>query len=130
MKHIRIEYKFTDEPTPNRIEHPLLELLESLQTQGSIGLAAKHLKRSYRHVWGELKYWEMQLDANLVVWGKKGKPAVLTQEAIQYLKAVTQSQAELAAAIFKIKKEVVQNTRLIQKSKCIVMPRVSLNSVK
>ena len=95
MKYISIEYKFSDKPTNHRVEHPLIRLLESLQAQGSIGEAAKFLGRSYRHVWGELKFWEQQLDAHLVVWGQSGKSASLTDEAIQYLQAVSKSQDEL-----------------------------------
>lgn len=117
MKYISIEYKFSDKPTTNRIEHPLVALLESLHTQGSIGEAAKHLGRSYRHVWGELKFWEEKLNADLVVWGKSGKAATLTPEALQYLLAVSQSHQELEAQIVHIKKQVLKNTQLIQRGR-------------
>ena len=117
MRYIAIEYKYSDKPTGSQLGHPLVELLESLQSQGSIGEAAKHLGRSYRHVWGELKFWELQLDANLVVWGKSGKAAELTIEAKHYLKAMRQSQKELSAQILQIKKQVLKNTKLIAKSR-------------
>ncbi|MFM7004206.1 MAG: LysR family transcriptional regulator [Limnohabitans sp.] len=94
----------------------MVQLLESLQSQGSIGEAAKHLGRSYRYVWGELKFWEQQLNANLVVWGQSGRAAELTTEAKHYLKAMQKSQKELAAQITQIKKQVLKNTKLIQKS--------------
>ena len=116
MKYISIEYKFSDKPTNHRVEHPLIRLLESLQAQGSIGEAAKFLGRSYRHVWGELKFWEQQLDAHLVVWGQSGKSASLTDEAIQYLQAVSKSQDELEESILKIKNQILKNTKLIQNS--------------
>ena len=125
MKYIAIEYKFTDKPTGNELGHPLVELLESLNSQGSIGEAAKYLGRSYRHVWGELKFWENQLDANLVVWGKNGKAAVLTNEATHYLKAMSDSQKALETQILQIKKQVLKNTKLIQKSRAL--PRPNLN---
>jgi molybdate transport repressor ModE-like protein len=130
MKYITIEYKFSEKPTGNRIEHPLLLLLESLKTQGSIGGAAKYLNRSYRHVWGELKYWESQLDANLVVWGKNGKPAVLTQEAIQYLNVVSKTNKDLEDSILNIKKLVTKNTQLIQRSRQAANSKANPNSLK
>lgn len=117
MRYIAIEYRYSDKPTGSQLGHPLVELLESLQSQGSIGEAAKHLGRSYRHVWGELKFWELQLDANLVIWGKSGKAAELTIEAKHYLKAMRQSQKELSAQILQIKKQVLKNTKLIEKSR-------------
>jgi putative molybdopterin biosynthesis protein len=116
MKYVSIAYKFSEKPTAHKIEHPLVELLESLHTRGSIGAAAKHLGRSYRHVWGELKFWEKQFDAHLVVWGNKGKAAVLTPEAVQYLKAISQSQKALEVQILQIKKQVLKNTKIIHKT--------------
>jgi len=130
MKYISIEYRFSDKPTNNRIDHPLVQLLESLQAQGSIGEAAKCLGRSYRHVWGELKFWEQQLDAHLVVWGQSGKSAALTEEAIQYLKAVSKSQRELEDAIVKIKKEVLKNTKLIRNSNPPIICKSRSSSLK
>lgn len=116
MRYIAIEYKYSDKPTGSQLGHPLVQLLESLQSQGSIGEAAKHLGRSYRYVWGELKFWEQQLNANLVVWGQSGRATELTIEAKHYLKAMQKSQKELAAQITQIKKQVLKNTKLIQKS--------------
>ena len=116
MRYIAIEYKYSDKPTGSQLGHPLVQLLESLQSQGSIGEAAKHLGRSYRYVWGELKFWEQQLNANLVVWGQSGRAAELTTEAKHYLEAMQKSQKELAAQITQIKKQVLKNTKLIQKS--------------
>lgn len=130
MKYISIEYKFSDKPTPNRIEHPLVQLLESLHSQGSIGGAAKNLGLSYRHVWGELKSWEARLEANLVVWGQNGKAAVLTHEAVQYLNAVYKSQIELEPSISQIKEQVMKNTRIIRWSNHEVALKQTSNSWK
>ena len=55
MLHLSLEYKFAKEPTRHRLEHPLLDVLESVHQTGSIGRAAKQLGRSYRYVWSELK---------------------------------------------------------------------------
>ncbi len=115
--YLTIEYKFSKQPTRNRLGHPLLDLLDSLKDHGSIGEAAKHLGRSYRHVWGELKFWEGELNANLIVWGRSGKAAALTPEAIQYLEAMSLSQKRLAQDILNIKKQVLKNTQLIMRSK-------------
>jgi len=41
MVHLSIEYKFSAQPTRNRLEHPLLEVLESIHETGSIAQAAK-----------------------------------------------------------------------------------------
>jgi putative molybdopterin biosynthesis protein len=128
MRYIAIEYKYSDKPTGSELGHPLVELLESLQSQGSIGEAAKHLGRSYRHVWGELKFWEQQLDANLVVWGKSGKAAELTNEAKHYLKAMRNSQKVLAAQILQIKKQVSKNTKLIEKSRTVTSSGLAVSS--
>jgi putative molybdopterin biosynthesis protein len=125
MRYIAIEYKFSDKPTGSQLGHSLVELLEGLQSQGSIGDAAKYLGRSYRHVWGELKFWEQQLDANLVVWGKSGKAAELTVEAKHYLKAMQNSQKILATQILQIKKQVLKNTKLIEKSRTFTSSRLA-----
>ena len=130
MFHLSLEYKFSTEPTANRLEHPLLEILESVQETGSIGKAAKQLGRSYRHVWGELKFWALQLDANLVTGGKSGKAAKLTIEAKHYLKAMRQSQKELSAQILQIKKQVLKNTKLIEKSRTFTTSASAVGSLR
>ncbi len=113
MVYVSVEYKFSDKPTPNRVEHPLLALLESVHAKGSIAGAAAHLRRSYRYVWGELKYWEAELDANLVVWGRCRGGAELTAEALEFLRAMTKSQKELEKSILQIKKSMVSNALIL-----------------
>ena len=108
MLHLSIEYKFSKEPTRNRLEHPLLALLESVHTTGSIGKAAKQLGRSYRYVWGELKHWESELDTDLIVWGRTSKGADLTPHALQFLLAVSQTQVDLEQQVELIKNRVEQ----------------------
>ena len=103
MIHLSIEYKFSTTPTSNRLEHPLVSLLESVNETGSIGKAAKHLNLSYRHVWGELKHWETALNTNLIVWGKTSKGATLTTEAIRFLSEVSQTQLDLQQQVTEIK---------------------------
>ena len=117
MMHLSIEYKFTQEPTRHRLEHPLLSMLESVHQSNSIRQAAKDLGVSYRFIWGELKRWESELNTNLIVWGRTGKGATLTHEAKQFLLAVAQTHAELEPQIANIKHRVeacvsvLRNTR-------------------
>ena len=103
MFHLSLEYNFSNQPTNDRLGHPLLEALESVNATGSIGKAAKHLGRSYRHVWGELKHWESVLNTELIVWGRSGKGAKLTPQAIAFLLAVSKTQTDLAPQVAHIK---------------------------
>ncbi len=80
------------------LRNPLMDLLQAVREQGSIAGAAKSLNLSYRHVWGELKKWELRLQQNLIVW-EKGMPAELSEFASKLLWAERQAQARLAAPI-------------------------------
>ena len=117
MIHLSIEYKFSDKPTTNRLEHPLILLLESVNKTGSIGKAAKQLKLSYRHVWGELKHWETELNTNLIVWGKTSKGASLAPEAIRFLSEVNQSQLDLQQQVVQIKNRVEKCISVLKNSR-------------
>jgi molybdate transport repressor ModE-like protein len=115
--HLSIEYKFSGKPTNNRLEHPLVLLLESVNEAGSIGKAAKQLKRSYRQVWGELKHWECELNTNLIVWGKTGKGANLTPEAIRFLSDITQTLVDLQQQVAQIKNRVEKCVSVLKDSR-------------
>ena len=80
------------------LRNALMDLLQAVREQGSIAGAAKSLGMSYRHVWGELKKWEVRLNQNLIVW-EKGMPAELSEFASKLLWAERQAQARLAAPI-------------------------------
>lgn len=80
------------------LRNPLMDLLNAVREQGSIAAAARSLDLSYRHVWGELKKWEVRLNQNLIVW-EKGMPAELSEFASKLLWAERQAQARLAAPI-------------------------------
>lgn len=112
--YVSVEYKFSDQPTSNRIEHALLILLENLHVQGSIAATAKHLGRSYRYVWGELKYWEEQLGTQLVVWGRSSGGAVLTDQALEFLQAMTLAQKALEESVLAIKSSVLHNIMVLK----------------
>jgi putative molybdopterin biosynthesis protein len=80
------------------LRNALMDLLQAVREHGSIAAAAKSLGMSYRHVWGELKKWEVRLNQNLIVW-EKGMPAELSEFASKLLWAERQAQARLAAPI-------------------------------
>ena len=78
MHNIKIQYSWTKEPTPALEKTHLVTILKSIRECGSINAAAKDVGFSYRHVWGEVKNWEIELGKELVTWGK-GQPASLTE---------------------------------------------------
>ena len=82
-----------------------MDLLGAVHAAGSISGAARRLGCSYRHVWGELKRWETQLQAPLIVW-EKGQKARLTPFADKLLWAERQAQARLAPAISHLQAEL------------------------
>ncbi len=82
-----------------------MSLLQAVRASGSISSAAKTLGLSYRHVWGELKRWELALDQALIVW-EKGQAARLTEFADKLLWAELQAQARLAPQISALQAEL------------------------
>lgn len=89
------------------IRNPLIELLLAVRNAGSIAAAAKALRLSYRHVWGELKRWEEELGQALIVWDK-GQPARLTAFAERLLLAERLAQARLAPQIARLQADLEQ----------------------
>jgi molybdate transport repressor ModE-like protein len=117
MIRLFVELNFSNKPASNKLEHPLIFLLESVNEMGSIGKAAKKLGLSYRHVWGELKHWETELNTNLIIWGKTSKGATLTPEAIQFLLQIAQTQLELQQQVVLIKKSVEKCIYVLKNSR-------------
>jgi putative molybdopterin biosynthesis protein len=76
----------------------LIDLLNAVQTSGSISGASRSLGLSYRHVWGELKRWENELGNELLVW-EKGQSARLSEFGNKLLWAERQVQARLSPQI-------------------------------
>jgi len=105
----RLQFHYTlgrpTEVDQTRIRNPLLDLLHAVQESGSISGAARLLERSYRHVWGELKRWEIELGDDLVVW-EKGQSALLTEFGNKLLWAERQAQARLAPQIETLQAEL------------------------
>jgi len=90
---------------PRELHHPLIELLGAIHAQGSISAASRHVGRSYRHVWGELKRWEGELGHELLVWSK-GQRAALTPFGAKLLWAERQAQARLAPQLAALRGEL------------------------
>jgi putative molybdopterin biosynthesis protein len=95
---VRLSYSFGQAGGAAAIGNPLIELLGAVREHGSISAAAKALGYSYRHVWGELKRWEAELEHPLVVW-EKGQRARLTEFGEKLLWAERQAQARLSPQI-------------------------------
>jgi molybdate transport repressor ModE-like protein len=106
--HLSIAYKLCNESTREKLEHPLLAILESVHETGSISQAAKHLGRSYRYVWGELKHWELELNTDLIVWGRTSKGVRLTPQALAFLSEIAKAHVDLEREIALIKNRVEQ----------------------
>lgn len=98
MHRIQFHYTLSERPSPALIQNTLINLLYAVENHGSISAAAKHLGYSYRHVWGELKRWEGELERTLIIW-EKGQPARLTEFGTKLLWAERQAQVRLQAQI-------------------------------
>jgi putative molybdopterin biosynthesis protein len=99
VRKIELSYSLAEGRDPGgRVRNALLDLLQAVQSRGSITGAAQQLGLSYRHVWGELRRWEQTLGRPLIVWDK-GQPARLTAFGEKLLWAERQAQARLAPQI-------------------------------
>ena len=98
MHRLQFHYTLSRHSSPALVRNPLIDLLQAVSTQGSISAGARALGLSYRHVWGELKRWEKELDNELVVW-EKGHSARLTEFGTKLMWAERQAQARLAPQI-------------------------------
>ena len=98
MHRVQLNYTLADQRGSSLIRNPLLDLLHAVEDNGSISAAARQLGYSYRHVWGELKRWEVELDHALIIW-EKGQAARLTEFGTKLLWAERQAQARLQAQI-------------------------------
>jgi putative molybdopterin biosynthesis protein len=99
VRKVELSYSFAEDAERGvGIRNALMTLLGAVREQGSISAAAKALGLSYRHVWGELKRWELELGHSLVVW-EKGQRARLSDFGEKLLWAERQAQARLAPQI-------------------------------
>ncbi len=98
MDKVELRYDFAPRRQDGWVRNALMDLLHSVQEEGSISGAAKVLGLSYRHVWGELRRWETQLAHPLIVWDR-GQRARLAPFGEKLLWAERQAQARLAPQI-------------------------------
>ncbi|WP_372657267.1 substrate-binding domain-containing protein [Hydrogenophaga sp.] len=87
------------------LRNPLLDVLHEVRERGSISAAARQLGLSYRHVWGQLKDWEIDLGQNLIVW-ERGQAARLTPFGQRLLMAERLAQARLGPQIEGLRAEL------------------------
>lgn len=106
VKNIQLTYQLHSSGKPSqRIDNPLVTLLQTVQTEGSIAAAARAMGKSYRHVWGELKRWEVELGRTLLIWDK-GQAAQLSPFSTKLLFAERHAQARLAPQIEALQTEL------------------------
>lgn len=103
--HLRYSFGALPRQRGGEISNPLFELLQALRSQGSISGAARGLRQSYRHVWGELKAWEADLGQELVLWAK-GRHARLTPFAERLLWAEQQARARMTPHVEALRTEL------------------------
>ena len=98
MHRVQLHYTLSRDASAALVRHPLIDLLQAVDAQGSISAAARALGLSYRHVWGELKRWENELGNELIVW-EKGQSARLSEFGAKLMWAERQAQARLSPQI-------------------------------
>ena len=106
MHRLQFHYRLSRQPdlTP-QLHNELMRLLRAVANGGSISAAARALGLSYRHVWGELRRWEVELGGQLVQW-EKGQRARLSELGDKLLWAEAQAQARLAPQIEALRAEL------------------------
>ena len=105
MHRLQFHYTLSGDSSPAQVRNPLIDLLQAVAQSGSISAAARSLKLSYRHVWGELKRFEEVLGHELIIW-EKGQAAKLTEFASKLMWAEAQAQARLAPQIEALRSEL------------------------
>jgi putative molybdopterin biosynthesis protein len=103
---VHLQYSFeTDGQRGAALHNPLFDLLSAVHEHGSIQHAAKALGASYRHVWGQLKRWELVMGEPLVTWAQ-GQPARLTPFADRLLWAEKRARTRLTPQIEALRAEL------------------------
>ena len=111
MHRLQLHYTLSGISSPAQVRNPLIDLLQAVSTEGSISGGARALGLSYRHVWGELKRWELELGHELLVW-EKGQSARLTAFGSKLMWAERQAQARLAPQIEALRAELERSFAL------------------
>jgi putative molybdopterin biosynthesis protein len=112
MQHIYLTYNLSNDKAPNSaLSNLMLKTLRAVSESGSILAASKALGLSYRHVWGELKRWEQQLGAPLLLW-ERGQAAQLTAFGQRLIYAEALALARLAPQIEALQAELERGLAL------------------
>ena len=112
MQHVHLAYHLSPSKTQKgSLSNPLMATLKAVAEQGSILAASKALKLSYRHVWGELKRWEAELEQPLLHW-ERGQAAQLTAFGQRLLFADAQAKARLAPQLEALQAELERGMAL------------------
>ena len=90
---------------PFLLRNPMMDVLHAVQRSGSISGAARELGLSYRHVWGQLKEWELSLGQGLIFW-ERGQAARLTPFGERLLAAERLAQARLGPQMENLRAEL------------------------
>lgn len=99
MLHVKLGYSFTASAgARSQLENPLFDMLAAIHRSGSLAQAARELGFSYRHVWGAIKEWEIQLGSPLIDW-ERGKRARLSRFGEKLLFAEQLARTRLAPQI-------------------------------
>ncbi|MFN3610698.1 substrate-binding domain-containing protein [Tepidimonas sp.] len=107
MRRIGLHYHLDDTGRDHAapLRNPLMDLLYAVRTGGSISAAARALRWSYRHAWGQLKSWEDRLGQPLVHW-ERGQAATLTPFAEKLIWTERLAQARLTPQIEALRAEL------------------------
>ena len=87
------------------LRNPMMDVLHAVRTQGSISAAARSIGLSYRHVWGQLRDWEVELGQPLIFW-ERGQAARLTPFGERLLTAERLAQARLGPQLEHLRAEI------------------------
>ena len=110
MKQIELSYSFAARASGGASGHallrnPMMDVLHAVRSSGSISGAARALDLSYRHVWGQLKDWEVALGQPLLFW-ERGQAARLTPFGERLLMAERLAQARLGPQLEGLRAEL------------------------
>ncbi len=112
MQHIDLAYNLSaTKAQKDTLSNPIIATLQAVAEHGSILAASKALGLSYRHVWGELKKWEIELKQPLLHW-ERGQAAQLTAFGQRLIYADAQAKARLAPQIEALQAELERGLAL------------------
>lgn len=87
------------------LRNPLIDMLQAVRDRGSISAAARAMGFSYRHTWGQLRQWEVELGEPLILW-ERGQAAQLSPFGQRLLMAERLAQARLGPQIEAVRAEL------------------------